>query len=280
MNQGILYIVSTPIGNLEDITLRALRVLKEVDLIAAEDTRRTRHLLTHYGIHKPLVSYHEHNRKSREESLIRELTGGKKIALVTDAGTPGISDPGEDLVRRAVQDGIPLVPIPGPAAFVAALCISGLPTHSFLFNGFLPAKGAARRKFLRSLKDRKETLLFYESPKRIHSFLAEAVEVFGERRAVIAREITKLHEQVYRGTIGEVFAQIGEAELRGEVTIAIAGALDPETPATSGIPEALRLYREEGELSMKEAIERVAAELRVPKRQVYQESLQLKKGKE
>ena len=186
---GTLYIVSTPIGNLEDITLRALRVLKEVDLIAAEDTRRTRQLLSHYGIHKPLLSYHEHNRRMREESLLEELRGGKSIALVTDAGTPGISDPGEPLVRRAVQESIPLVPIPGPSALVAALSVSGLPTESFLFYGFLPSKAVGRQKLLLSLKDRPETLIFYESPRRLRSFLEDASRILGERQVMVAREI-------------------------------------------------------------------------------------------
>jgi 16S rRNA (cytidine1402-2'-O)-methyltransferase len=276
-HQGILYVVSTPIGNLEDITLRALRVLKEVDLIAAEDTRRTRQLLTHFEIHKPLVSYHEHNRKAREEVLLKKLQEGKKIALVTDAGTPGISDPGEQLVHRAVLEKILLVPIPGPAAFVAALSVSGLPTHHLLFSGFLPAKGAARRKFLLSLKDRGETLVFYESPRRLGSFLAEAAAIFGERQTMVAREITKVHEQIYRGTLSEVLAQIGDVAPRGEVTVAIEGSPDLEAPETPDIQEALRVHTEEDGLSMKEAIERVASGLRVPKRRVYQESLQMKK---
>jgi 16S rRNA (cytidine1402-2'-O)-methyltransferase len=187
---GVLYIVSTPIGNLEDITLRALRVLKEVDLIAAEDTRRTRRLLTHYGIHKPLISYHEHNRRLREKTLLRDLGEGRSIALVTDAGTPGISDPGEELVRGAVQAGIPLVSIPGPVALVAALSVSGLPTESFLFYGFLPSKAAARRKWLTSLQERPETLVFYESPRRLSSLLDDAAQILGERRVVVAREMT------------------------------------------------------------------------------------------
>ena len=166
-SEGTLYIVSTPIGNLEDITLRALRVLKEVDLIAAEDTRRTRQLLTHYGIQKPLISYHEHNERMREDTLLEKLREGKNVALVTDAGTPGISDPGEPLIRRAIQEKIPLVPVPGPAAAMAALSIGGLPTDRFLFYGFLPAKSSARQKVLEGLRKRPETLIFYESPRRL-----------------------------------------------------------------------------------------------------------------
>jgi 16S rRNA (cytidine1402-2'-O)-methyltransferase len=276
-SSGILYIVSTPIGNLEDITLRALRVLKEVDLIIAEDTRRTRHLLSHYGIHKPLLSYHEHNRRMREESLLEELRAGKTIALVTDAGTPGISDPGEHLVRRVVQESILLVPIPGPSALVAALSVSGLPTESFLFYGFLPAKTSARQKFLLSLKDRPETLIFYESPKRLRSFLEDAFRILAERQVMVAREMTKVYEEVYRGTISEVLKELGEEEIKGEVTIVLEGSTLSARIEGPAIEEALELYYREMGLSMKEAINRVADELGVSKRDVYRESLQVKR---
>jgi 16S rRNA (cytidine1402-2'-O)-methyltransferase len=274
---GSLYIVSTPIGNLEDITLRALRVLKEVDLIAAEDTRRTRQLLSHYGIHKPLMSYHEHNRRRREDSLLEELRGGKSIALVTDAGTPGISDPGEPLVRRAVQESIPLVPIPGPSALVAALSVSGLPTESFLFYGFLPSKATGRQKLLLSLKDRPETLIFYESPKRLRSFLEDAFRILGERQVMVAREMTKVYEEVYRGMVLEVSKELGDEEIKGEVTIVMEGCTLPARVARQAIEEALELYYREMGLSMKEAIDRVAEELGVSKKDVYRESLQVKR---
>jgi 16S rRNA (cytidine1402-2'-O)-methyltransferase len=274
---GILYIVSTPIGNLEDITLRALRVLKEVDLIAAEDTRRTRQLLSHYGIHKPLLSYHEHNRRMREESLLEELRGGRNIALVTDAGTPGISDPGEHLVRTAVQESISLVPIPGPSALVAALSVSGLPTESFLFYGFLPSKPPARQKFLRSLKDRPETLIFYESPKRLRSFLEDAFRILGDRQVMVAREMTKVYEEVYRGMLSGVLKELGEYEIKGEVTIVLEGSTLPARAEGPVIEEALELYYREMGLSMKEAIDRVAEELGVPKKDIYRESLRVKR---
>ena len=273
---GILYVVSTPIGNLEDITLRALRVLKEVDLIAAEDTRRTRQLLTHYGIHKPLISYHEYNRRMREKTLLQELREGKSIALVTDAGTPGISDPGEDLVRGAIQESIPLVPIPGPAALVSALSVSGLPTESFLFYGFLPSKAAARKKWLASLKDRPETLVFYESPRRLGSLLEDAAQILGERRVVVAREMTKVYEEVYRGTITEVLDQLGGEEVKGEVTVILEGCPLPPKAETSSIVEALKYYSRDRGLSIKESVGRVAEELGVSRREVYQESLKLK----
>ena len=273
---GILYVVSTPIGNLEDITLRALRVLKEVDLIAAEDTRRTRQLLTHYGIHKPLISYHEYNRRMRGKTLLQELREGKSIALVTDAGTPGISDPGEDLVRGAIQESIPLVPIPGPAALVSALSVSGLPTESFLFYGFLPSKAAARKKWLASLKDRPETLVFYESPRRLGSLLEDAAQILGERRVVVAREMTKVYEEVYRGTITEVLDQLGGEEVKGEVTVILEGCPLPPKAETSSIVEALKYYSRDRGLSIKESVGRVAEELGVSRREVYQESLKLK----
>jgi len=273
---GTLYVVSTPIGNLEDITLRALRVLKEVDLIAAEDTRRTRQLLTHYGIHKPLISYHEYNRRMREKTLLQDLREGKSIALVTDAGTPGISDPGEDLVRGAIQESIPLVPIPGPAALVSALSVSGLPTESFLFYGFLPSKAAARKKWLSSLQGRPETLVFYESPRRLSSLLEDAAQILGDRRVVVAREMTKVYEEVYRGTISEVLDQLGEEEVKGEVTVILEGCTSSPAPEASSIMEALKHYSREMGLSMKESVGRVAEDLKVSRREVYQESLKLK----
>jgi 16S rRNA (cytidine1402-2'-O)-methyltransferase len=274
---GILYVVSTPIGNLEDITLRALRILREVDLIAAEDTRRTRQLLTHYGIHKPLISYHEHNQRMREDTLLEKLREGKQVALVTDAGTPGISDPGQPLIRKAACEGIPLVPIPGPSAAIAALSISGLPTESFLFYGFLPAKTSARKKFLEALKKRLETLIFYESPRRLGAFLKDALEILGDRQVVVTREITKVFEETLRGTIGDVLEKIGEKEVRGEITVILAGNSQEENVDSPSIQDALRDYVLNSGASMKEAIERVAEDLGVAKREVYQESLNLKK---
>jgi 16S rRNA (cytidine1402-2'-O)-methyltransferase len=274
---GVLYVVSTPIGNLEDITLRALRVLREVDLIAAEDTRRTRQLLTHYGIRKPLISYHDFNRRMREKTLLQELREGKSIALVTDAGTPGISDPGEELVLGAIQESIPLIPIPGPAALISALSVSGLPTESFLFYGFLPSRAAARKKWLASLKDRPETLVFYESPRRVGSLLQDAAQILGDRRVVVAREMTKVYEEVYRGSVSEVLERLGEEEVKGEVTIILEGCPLPPKAEASSIVEALKYYSRDRGLSMRESVHRVAEDLKVSRRQVYQESLKVKK---
>jgi 16S rRNA (cytidine1402-2'-O)-methyltransferase len=276
--RGTLYIVATPIGNLEDITLRALRVLKEVDLIAAEDTRRTRQLLTHYGIHKPLISYHEHNWKMREEPLMEKLRGGVQVALVTDAGTPGISDPGEHLVRRAAEESIVLVPIPGPAAVIAALSASGLSTAAFIFYGFLPAKTAQRQRLLQALADRPETLIFYESPKRLTFLLEDVRQILGDRRVVVARELTKVYEEMLRGTVSEVLRDVSGRGAKGEVTVIIEGGR-PDVPGEQiSIRDALESCMREFNLSLKEAVSRVAGELNVPRRDVYKESLAIKKN--
>jgi len=279
-SSGILYVVSTPIGNLEDITLRALRVLKEVDLVAAEDTRRTRQLLTHYGIQKPLISYHEHNQRMREDRLLEKLREGKNVALVTDAGTPGISDPGEPLIRRAIREKIPLIPVPGPAAAMAALSISGLPTDRFLFYGFLPAKSSARKKVLEGLRKRPETLVFYESPRRLPALLKEALEILGDRQVAVAREITKIFEETLRGTLAEVLEKIGKEEVKGEITVVLAGNTEREAVDSPAIREALRECLEDSGVSWKDAVERVAEELGVAKREVYREALKMKEGTE
>ncbi len=274
---GALYIVATPIGNLEDITLRALRVLKEVDLIAAEDTRHTRQLLNHFDIHKPLISYHDFNRRMREESLLKDLREGKSIALVTDAGTPGISDPGEDLVRKAVEESSPLVPVPGPSALVTALSVSGLATGIFSFYGFLPAKAHARRAFLESLRERNETVVFYESPRRIRSFLEDLREILGDRRAVVVRELTKIYEEIYRGTITDVLNRLRPAEVKGEVTVVVEGSASQRKKAgPEEIEEALNHYYREVGLTWKESVVRVSEEMGLPRREVYQESIRIK----
>ncbi len=210
-----LYLVATPIGNLEDITLRALRVLKEVDLIACEDTRQTLKLLSHYGIKTRLVSYHEHNEMTKAAELVVDLEGGAKIALVTDAGMPGISDPGFRLIALAIRHHVPVVPIPGASAFLAALVASGLPTDSFRFSGFLPAKSGQRRKLLESVKDSPRTQVFYEAPHRLLETLADVVEVLGnDRHVVVAREVTKIHEEFLRGRAAEVLEQLKAARRR------------------------------------------------------------------
>ena len=222
---GILYIVSTPIGNLEDITLRALRVLKEVDLIAAEDTRHTHQLLVHYEIHTPRTSYFEGNELQKGEKLIARLKAGEAIALVSDAGTPTISDPGYRLLVKCIEADIPIVPIPGPSACIAAASVAGLPLHNFAFEGFLSPKSGKRKRRLTDLHEEQRTLIFYESPHRLIAFLQDVLEVFGERRVSVARELTKKFEEVFRGTVTEAIQKFQATPPRGEFTIVIAGPL-------------------------------------------------------
>jgi len=220
---GILSIVSTPIGNMEDITLRALRILKEADLIAAEDTRRTGLLLKHFGIEKPLTSYFEGNELKKKEVILSRLKQGDRVALVSDAGTPGISDPGFRLIRAAIEHEIPVIPIPGPSAVITALSVSGLPTDAFFFKGFLPHKLKKRRDLLKELEDARETLIFYESPHRISETLKDVYEVLGDREIVLSRELTKVYEEVLRGKVSEILNQIGGRQLRGEMTLVVSG---------------------------------------------------------
>ena len=221
---GTLYIVSTPIGNLEDITLRALRVFKEVAIVAAEDTRHTQKLLTYYKIHTKLTSYHDHNKEEKAQILVQQLKAGCSVALAADAGTPGISDPGYFLVNRCIQDGIPVVPIPGASAFLAALCVSGLPTDSFVFEGFLPRKKAARAKHLEALKMEPRTLIFYESPYRLLQSLSEMQRILGDRRIVVARELTKVFEEILRGRLSKIIPELSGRSIKGEITLVVEGS--------------------------------------------------------
>jgi 16S rRNA (cytidine1402-2'-O)-methyltransferase len=223
--KGMLYVVSTPIGNREDITLRALRILKEVDFIAAEDTRHTSFLLRHFGIQVPLTSYFEGNEFKKKEFILSKLRQGNRIALVSDAGTPGISDPGFRLIRAAIENKIPIVPIPGPSAVITALSISGLPTDAFFFKGFLPHKTKKRRDLLKELEGVKETLIFYESPHRISETLKDIYELLGDREIVLTRELTKIYEEVLRGKVSAIKNQISETKLKGEITLVISGKI-------------------------------------------------------
>ncbi|HEX9638631.1 MAG TPA: 16S rRNA (cytidine(1402)-2'-O)-methyltransferase [Acidobacteriota bacterium] len=221
---GSLYLVATPIGNLEDITLRALAVLRSVELIAAEDTRHTRRLLQRHGIDRPLISYHEHNERGRAAELAGRLQSGADIALVTDAGTPTISDPGYHLVQQALAGGSPVIAIPGPAAFLAALSVSGLSlARGFTFAGYLPPKSGARRRRLEALKDRTEPLCFYEAPHRILAALEDALEILGDRPACLARELTKVHEELVRGRLSDLLESARSRNPRGEYTLVIEG---------------------------------------------------------
>jgi 16S rRNA (cytidine1402-2'-O)-methyltransferase len=271
-----LYLVATPIGNLEDITLRALRVLKEVDLIACEDTRQTLKLLSHYGIQTRLVSYHEHNEMTKASELVVDLEGGAKIALVTDAGMPGISDPGFRLIALAIRHHVPVIPIPGASAFLAALVASGLPTDSFRFSGFLPAKSGQRRKLLESIKDSPRTQVFYEAPHRLLETLADVVEVLGsERHVVVAREVTKIHEEFLRGRAKEILEQLkARGDVKGEITLLIA---KPETqdqkPETSTVSLAQRVREimASEKADQKTALKKIAKERGIGKSEAYRE---------
>jgi 16S rRNA (cytidine1402-2'-O)-methyltransferase len=221
--RGTLYIVSTPIGNMEDITLRALRILKEVDLIAAEDTRRTGLLLKHFGIQAPLTSYFEGNELRKREFILTKLKEGKSVALVSDAGTPGVSDPGFRLIQLAIENQLPIIPIPGSSAVITALSVSGLPTDAFLFKGFLPHKSKRRRDLLKELENVRETLVFYESPHRISETLRDILEILGDREIVLTRELTKVYEEIIRGKVREILNQVGDRTLKGEITLVMSG---------------------------------------------------------
>jgi 16S rRNA (cytidine1402-2'-O)-methyltransferase len=232
--KGTLYIVSTPIGNLEDITLRAVRILKEVDLIAAEDTRHTGLLLRHFGIQKPLTSYFEGNELKKKEWILSRLNQGDRIALVSDAGTPGISDPGFRLIQVAIENLIPIVPIPGPSAVITALSVSGLPTDAFLFKGFLPHKSKKRKDLLKQLEETKETLIFYESPHRLNETLKDILDILGDREIVLTRELTKIYEEILRGKVSEIQNQITKRKIKGEITLIISGKTRKRVVGRSG----------------------------------------------
>jgi len=272
---GALYIVATPIGNLEDITLRALRILKEVDLIAAEDTRHTRKLLDHYGIDKPLTSCHEHNEKTKARDLVARLERGENVALVSDAGTPTLSDPGYRLVRQAVEAGVNVVPVPGPSALTAALGASGLPTDRFVFEGFLPAKKGERRKRLNKLREETRTLVFYEAPHRIKESLADLLEILGDRELVLGREITKVYEEFIRGRLSEVIVQAEHRELRGEITLVVTGVEQESAPGEDRIKTEIRKLQRKG-LRVKEIAEVLGEKFSYPKREVYRLALETK----
>jgi 16S rRNA (cytidine1402-2'-O)-methyltransferase len=274
-----LYLVGTPIGNLEDITLRAIRILKEVDVIACEDTRQTQKLLNHYGISTRSVSYHEHNEMTRAAELVKDLQEGASVALVTDAGMPGISDPGYRLISLAIRHQVKVVPIPGPSAFLAALVSSGLPTDSFRFSGFLPAKRGERRAVLEAIKTSPRTQVFYETPHRVVEALSDLVEVLGkDRYVVVAREVTKLHEEFLRGRVGEVLETLKAREtVKGEITLligkaeeAIHGAMDASSTRLSVRQRVEQIMTGE-KVDEKAALKKVAKERGISKSEAYRE---------
>ena len=271
-----LYIVSTPIGNLEDITIRAINVLKEVDLIACEDTRTTKKLLARYQIQKQLTSYHEHNEVEKATELLSFLKDGKSVAIVTDAGTPGVSDPGYRIVKLASENDIPVVSVPGPSASISALSISGLPTSSFSFLGFPPKQNKKLKELLQRVRGYPETLIFYESPKRVIKTLEAMIDTLGNREASISREITKMYEETLRGTLGDLKERLENKDsLKGEFTLVIEGAsqkediLDPET-----ILNLLLHLKNEG-LTLKDAVKQVTSDSGVSKSKIYKKALQI-----
>ena len=273
---GTLYVVGTPIGNLEDMTFRAVRILQSVDVIAAEDTRHTGKLLQHFQIKTPQLSYHEHNRNERLPELLSQLGEGKAIALVTDAGMPGISDPGYELVKACIEAGIEVVPVPGATASITALAAAGLPTDRFVFEGFLPASGQERQKRLESLPSESRTFILYESPHRIRQTLQDLAECLGQYRPIVlAREITKLHEEFWRGTIRDAIAHYTQHEPRGEFTLVVAGA-ELAMPALSedALKAELMQIMAQG-VSRSQASRQLAQLTQLPRRQLYQLALAL-----
>ncbi len=276
MPLGVLYIVATPIGNLEDITLRAIRVLKEADAIAAEDTRHTQKLLSKFDIHTPLTSYHDHNKEEKAPVLVSRLLEGKSIALVSDAGTPGISDPGYFLINLAIDQKVPVVPIPGATAAIAALSVSGLPTDRFVFEGFLPSKHTARMKRLTELAKEERTLIFYEAPHRIMQALEDMQTVLGDRKAVLTRELTKVHEQVLRGRIPDVRRQLEAGSMKGEFTIIVEATASGADRVNISPEEYLKNLILHRGLPKKEAIAVAAHDLGMPKKEIYKIGLMIK----
>jgi 16S rRNA (cytidine1402-2'-O)-methyltransferase len=270
---GTLYIVATPIGNLEDITLRALRILKEVDLIAAEDTRHTQHLLRHFDIRTPLTSYHDHNEQTKARQLVARLQQGESIALVSDAGTPTISDPGYRLLLEAIQAQIKIVPLPGASALTTVLSASGLPTDRFLFEGFLPAKAGERRDRLQMLRDETGTLIFYEAPHRLKQTLDDIHAIFGDREMLLAREVTKLHEEFLRGSVSELIQQIDDREIRGEVTLVISGARGENQVSVDQLKSEIEELRSKG-MRVKEIAEVLGERYSLAKRELYRIALE------
>jgi 16S rRNA (cytidine1402-2'-O)-methyltransferase len=278
---GTLYLIATPIGNLADITHRALQVLKDVDLIACEDTRHTHKLLQHYGITTKTVSYHEHNEQQRTAQLIAQLKDGSNIAVVSDAGTPSISDPGFRLVRAAIENDVPVVPVPGPSAVISALIAAGLPTDEFFFAGFLPSRSNARRTRLNELRAVPGTLIFYEAPHRLASTLKDAYEILGEREAVVARELTKLHEEIKRGRLSELSSHFEDHDkARGEIVVLIDRTVIAETTVTteSTIAALVDRFEQEG-MDHRAALKKAARELGLSRAEAYRKLVATKNTK-
>lgn len=274
MQKGTLYIVSTPIGNLEDITLRAIRILREVRLIAAEDTRRTRILLNAYQIETPLTSLHDRNEFKKGIHLIARLNEGMDIAYVSDAGTPGISDPGYIFVKQAISESIMVVPVPGPVAAVAALNVSGIPMDSFVFFAFLPSRHGRRRQLLESIKEESKTMVFYESPNRLVAALQDINEILGNRQIAVSRELTKIYEETLRGTVSEVSESLRGKKIKGEITLVISGAVRDRTGRSAEeIRARFQEARKDPESSTRDIINALSKELDMPRKEIYRQVL-------
>lgn len=265
---GRLYIVATPIGNLADITLRALRVLEEVDVVAAEDTRTTRKLLAHHGIRTQLVSYHAHNEAVRTQELLGRIRDGASVAVVSEAGTPSISDPGYRLIREAIAEGVHVEPVPGASAILAALVVSGLPTESFVFEGFLPRRTGERKRRLAALAADRRTLVFFEAPHRLDAAVSDMLETLGDREVALCRELTKMHEEIRRSTLSDLTASLKRQPVKGEIVLVVAGAPEGATPDLDPAAEEV-LERVRGGQSAREATSEVATERGVPRRALY-----------
>ena len=281
---GILYICGTPIGNLEDITLRALKVLKEVNLIAAEDTRHTLKLLNHYQINTKITSYYEYNKFKKAPYLVEILKKGQDIALVSDAGMPGISDPGYVLIDLALKDKIEIIPIPGVSALITALVVSGLPTDKFVFEGFLPRKIKERKRYFKSIENEERTIIFYEAPHRLKRALKDMLEILGDRKVVLARELTKMYEEIIRGKLSQILSKIDSKEIKGEITLIVQGGIKKKENDSLDflkneciMQEYLKKLKNQG-YSNKDIIKIAQEKLNIPKNLIYKKLLEMKKG--
>ncbi len=276
---GTLYVVATPIGNLADITLRALSVLREVDLIAAEDTRVTHNLLRHYEIDTPMTPYHQHSLGRKAQQLLGMLQQGKSIAIVSDAGTPGISDPGHEIITLCIQHDVPVVSIPGPAAIISALVVSGLSTRRFIFEGFPPRRQRERISYLEAMKTETRTMVFYESPHRVLTTLRAMLDAWGDRPVAVARELTKMFEEIHRGTLTSAIERFTAVAAKGEICIVVSGVTEPSEPtATDEIEDAIQEAMDSG-ISDRDAVHQVAEAYSVPKKEVYRRMLDMKRDK-
>ena len=274
-SKGTLYVVATPIGNLEDITLRALRTLKEVDLIAAEDTRHTRKLLTHFGISTPLLSYYKEKEQERTAVIINKLQEGQNVALVSDAGTPGISDPGSILVQNAVAENIRIEPIPGPSSLTAALSVAGIHDNTFVFIGFAPSRKKQRQDLLLSLSQEKKHMVFFEAPHRLQSFLQDCFTILGDRKLLWCRELTKMHEELTRDNIGSILSSLEDKKTKGESVLIISGAEDEPQISETEIKELLIAYEKSGKLSLKDAVQMITKAHNLSRSVVYRLALKI-----